>query len=313
MRTLTLIIGTLLVAVVLAAAGVRLHREWTASAASVSDRGGGTTTRRAIVGTTNTPATSTRVRVPATTTSTGVTRRPSAALAAAIPSTAPDLTVPILMYHYVDTSPPPVGPYAAGLTVHTRDFEAEMALLQHGGYHTITFDQLWEAMAGRRRLPPKPVLLTFDDGGRDDYTVAFPILKRHGLVATFFVITNAIGKNPQSMTWPQLREMQAAGMVIGSHTKGHPDLRTVSPARLWDELAGSWAVIAAQLGVAPDVLSYPAGKFSAKIVQLAQKAGYRMAVTTRWGRTIRAKSMLELPRMRVLSHMSLLSFELELR
>ena len=229
-----------------------------------------------------------------------------------VPAGAPDLTVPILTYHYVDTSPPVDGPNAAALTVRTADFEAEMALLEHGGYHTVTFDQLWQAMAGGTPLPAKPVLLTFDDGGRDNYTVAFPILKRHGLVATFFVVTNAVDTNPQSMTWAQLREMRDAGMVIGSHTKGHPDLLTVSPDRLWDELAGSRSVIEAQLGTAPDVLAYPSGRFSAKIAELAQKAGYRMAVTTRWGRTVRAARMLEMPRMRVLSYPSVAAFELEL-
>jgi peptidoglycan/xylan/chitin deacetylase (PgdA/CDA1 family) len=216
------------------------------------------------------------------------------------------------MYHYVDASPPPVGPYADGLTVRTPDFGSEMALLESGGYHTVTFNQVWQAMAGQAALPSKPVLLTFDDGGLDNFTVAFPILKRHGFVATFFVITNAVGHNPQSMTWDQLREMKAAGMTIGSHTKGHPDLRTVSPDRLWDELAGSRAAIEAELGAAPDVLSYPSGKFSAKIAKLASTAGYRMAVTTRWGKTIRPASMLELPRMRVPARLSVAAFQLEL-
>ena len=306
MRSLALVISALLVVAVLAMAGFVLRKEGSVlpgSRAVAAEPSAPAPSSSVRVATTEPPAPAPSEREVPTPATTGIT----------VPTGAPDLTVPILTYHYVDTSPPVDGPNAAALTVRTADFEAEMALLEHGGYHTVTFDQLWRAMAGGTSLPAKPVLLTFDDGGRDNYTVAFPILKRHGLVATFFVVTNAVDTNPQSMTWGQLREMRDAGMGIGSHTKGHPDLLTVSPDRLWDELAGSRSVIEAQLGTAPDVLAYPSGRFSARIAELAKKAGYRMAVTTRWGRTVRAARMLEMPRMRVLSYPSVAAFELELQ
>jgi peptidoglycan/xylan/chitin deacetylase (PgdA/CDA1 family) len=305
------VLSAFLVLAVLTVAGFLLLRE--SSGAHTRPAAAEPSVASAAVTTEVPPATTiTSTAVPTSTTTTTSTATTTSTLGS-IPAGAPDVIVSILMYHYVDASPPAVGPYADGLTVRTADFEAEMAILESGGYHTVSFDQVWQAMAGRTPLPSKPVLLTFDDGGRDNYTVAFPILKRHGLVATFFVITNAVGTNPQSMTWAQLREMKAAGMTIGSHTKRHPDLRTISPDRLWDELAGSRAVIEAELGAAPDVLSYPSGRFTAKIAKLASTAGYRMAVTTRWGRTVRAAGMLEMPRMRVLAHLSVAAFQLELQ
>ena len=177
------VLGALLVLVVVAVAGFTLLREPSGSltpqaaaadgvapATSVPTRG--VTTERPVP-----PVPGALEARPSTTLAASTT---TTTVPASIPTGAPNLTVPILMYHYVDATPPPVGPYAAGLTVRTADFEAEMALLEHGGYHTVTFDQLWRAMAGQTPLPSKPVLLTFDDGGRDNYTVAFPILQRHG-------------------------------------------------------------------------------------------------------------------------------------
>ena len=227
MRRLALVISALVVGAILVGGGVILHREWSAAAATPVAAAPSTTRTR--LPDRATPTTTTTITKPATTTITMSATTTTTGALGKLPPGVPDLSIPILVYHYVDASPPPAGPYAAGLTVRTQDFEAEMALLERGGYHTVTFDQLWRAMARQTPLPSKPVLLTFDDGGRDNYTVAFPILKRHGLVATFFVITDSVGTNPQSMTWAQLREMRAAGMVIGSHTRGHPDLRTVSP------------------------------------------------------------------------------------
>ena len=111
-----------------------------------------------------------------------------------LPADAITVHVPILMYHYVDETPPPAGPYADALTVRTGDFEAEMQYLVDNAYHTVSLADVYLAMAGREELPSKPVVLTFDDGGLDNYQVAFPLLKQNGLTATFFVITGTCGQ-----------------------------------------------------------------------------------------------------------------------
>ena len=148
---------------------------------------------------------------------------PASPLPSELPPDATRVHVPILMYHYVDDAPPPAGPYADDLTVRTKDFIAEMTYLVKGGYHTVSLADVYLAMAGERELPPKPVALTFDDGGIDNYQVAFPILRQLGLSATFFVITGRVGREGQ-MSWDELREMASQGMAIESHTVTHPDL-----------------------------------------------------------------------------------------
>ena len=175
--------------------------------------------------------------------SAAVPRPPSAqpdraAPAAMAPLVVAPLNVPILMYHYVDHTPPDTGPAAAGLTVSPQEFGAQMDYLAAEGYHPVTIAQVYAAMAGGARLPSRPVAITFDDGGSDNYGVAFPILREHGFTATFFVITGYVGGRA-CMTWDQLREMQAAGMDIESHTVSHPDLRTLGAAGLAEELGRS--------------------------------------------------------------------------
>jgi peptidoglycan/xylan/chitin deacetylase (PgdA/CDA1 family) len=205
------------------------------------------------------------------------------------------------MYHYVDAEPPVEGPYADGLTCRTPDFEAQMKYLDDKGYHPVTLDQVYASMAGLSTLPTKPVVITFDDGGSDNYTVAYPILREHGFVATFFVITGMVGKDG-IMSWEQLREMHHNGMVVGSHSAKHPDLREVSDTRLRAELVDSRAAIQKEVGVAPAVLCYPSGAHDARVMTAAHAAGYRVAVTTTFGKTLEPESCLEWPRVRVSGH-----------
>jgi peptidoglycan/xylan/chitin deacetylase (PgdA/CDA1 family) len=228
-------------------------------------------------------------------------------LPTALSASTPSLEVPILMYHMVDLSPPPAGPYSAALTVSTSDFELEMDYLAGHGFSPVTLEDIYTAMAGRRVLPPKPVAITFDDGNKDNFTVAFPILRAHGFVATFFVITGSVG-NKLSMTWDDLRTMQAAGMAVESHTYDHKDLRTLDAAALRQELAGSRDSIAAHLGRVPLVLCYPGGKYNETVIAAAQAAGYLMAVTTNPGKRLDPAHRYEWPRVRVYAHESLRLF-----
>ena len=228
----------------------------------------------------------------------GYSKVESAALAVPLPEDAVDVHVPVLMYHYVDKEPPPAGPYADGLTVRTPDFIKELEYLAENGHHTVTLADVYLAMAGVRELPAKPVALTFDDGGLDNYDVAFPLLKEYGCKATFFVITERIGMDGQ-MDWDQLREMVAAGMSVQSHTVSHPGLPGISDARLQSELVDSRSVISEGVGEPGYALSYPSGAYDERVIEAAKAAGYVMAVATDHGVEVSPVAPFEITRLRV--------------
>ena len=201
------------------------------------------------------------------------------AVSAAVPDS---LRVPVLVYHSVM-------PHHRGQTAEQRVldvddsvFVAQMRYLVNGGYHVVSFATLVDALEGRATLPNRAVVITFDDGWANQYRHAFPILRRFGMTATFFVFTTPIGKDSKVMTWQQLRELQAAGMTIGSHTRTHPVLPDYHAA-LHNEIGMSRADIAQHLGRAPDFFAYPFGAWDAQSAASAHTAGYRAARTYRGG------------------------------
>jgi peptidoglycan/xylan/chitin deacetylase (PgdA/CDA1 family) len=267
--------------------------------------------------TTSASVTSTSLPPATTTPQTTATTQPLPArvvLPGTLPAGGVALDVPILMYHYVDDQPPPAGRYAADLTVKIGDFRAQMSYLAAHAYATVSLADVYLAMAGLKELPPKPVVLTFDDGGVDNYEVAFPILKAFGFTATFFVITGPADRGKEGqMTWDQLREMAGAGMSIQSHTVSHPDLRGVSKARLEAELVDSRQAIAAAIGEPSYVLCYPAGAYNARVIEAARAAGYVMAVGTDKGTGVDPAGVFKLKRRRVEPFTTLAGFERLLR
>jgi peptidoglycan/xylan/chitin deacetylase (PgdA/CDA1 family) len=208
--------------------------------------------------------------------------------------------VPILMYHYVGDAPPTADRLRRDLTVSAAAFEAQMAWLRDNGYTTITLDQLYEYLNGGEPLPPRPVVLTFDDGYLDAYTVAFPTLKKYGHTGAFFVIADFINySNPEHATWSQLREMADAGMRIESHSRTHIDLRRRSNAVLVWELLGPAEQIEAFIGRKPRFFSYPTGRYDAAVIQILRDLGTNAALTTEIGRTQRLSTAMLWPRLRV--------------
>lgn len=228
-------------------------------------------------------------------------------LAGPLPEDARRIRVPVLMYHYVDDEPPPKGPYSDGLTVRTPDFVEELEYLVENGYQTVRLADVYLAMAGVKELPEKPVALTFDDGGSDNYSVAFRLLKEYGQTATFFVITKTVGGDGQ-MTWEQLREMTEAGMSVQSHTFSHPDLTGVSDARLRSELVDSRTAITEAVGEPGYALCYPAGAYDERVIEAVRDAGYAMAVVTDKGEALDPEAIFEIRRGRVQAHLSLAGF-----
>lgn len=205
-------------------------------------------------------------------------------------------------------SPPPLGPYAKSLTVKPEEFREQRAFLISQGITTIDLVTLYRLLTGDLRFESdRLVVLTFDDGGLNSYTVAYPVLLEYGLVGTFFVITDEIGR-PEYMTWDQLREMRRGGMSIESHTTYHSDLTAISDQRLLVELEGSRQTITEEIGVEPIALCYPAGAYNDRVIQAARKAGYLLAVTTQYGKKVNVRDAMKLPRVRISPGMGMEAF-----
>jgi peptidoglycan/xylan/chitin deacetylase (PgdA/CDA1 family) len=185
--------------------------------------------------------------------------------------------VPILMYHSVSDKKDASTP-----TTDIEIFERQMKFLAENRFNVIGPDKAIDYMTGKERMPAKTVLLTFDDGEYDFYENAYPVLKRYGLHATIFVITDYVGRHG-SLGWRELREMSDSGLIIvASHTKSHPWLPSVSvdEEKLRDEFAGSKEALEKALGKGVDYVCYPNGGFNDLVKEAAKRYGYRGAFTT---------------------------------
>lgn len=208
--------------------------------------------------------------------------------------------LPILMYHYVDELPPNADDIRRGLTISPQLFRDHLSYLQQEGYQTITFRQAYEALMTGSPLPPKPVILTFDDGYDHHYSVVFPMLREFRMVGTFYVITGLLDNERMGyMTWEQAAEMANAGMEIGAHTKNHIDLRARSFDTLVYEIVGSIESVTAHTGHKLISFSYPIGRYDEDTLAVMATLSPIVAVTTQAGSRITSDQLLEVPRLRI--------------
>jgi peptidoglycan/xylan/chitin deacetylase (PgdA/CDA1 family) len=214
---------------------------------------------------------------------------------------ARQIVVPILMYHRINVVTPSTPAESRGLTVHPHVFARQMTWLKRQGYRTITQRELFEALMCGRPLGPKPIVITFDDGYRDVFFKASPVLKRLGMRATAYVVSGRIsGRDPSFLTWPLLHALERRGIEIGSHTMAHLDMTSLSDARMLEDLTRSRRMLERELGHRVPWLAYPFGAYDSRVERLARQAGYLLAVTTRPGAVQSARQPFALPRLRVL-------------
>ena len=187
--------------------------------------------------------------------------------------------IPILMYHEVSevternkktrhTNPI----YSLSLT----KFREQMEYISKNGYQTLLLNQLIHSTTHNHQ---KSVAITFDDGWANNYTNAFPILKKHGLTATIFVVTNFVG-NHNYMDWDQLRAMNKEGVSIQSHTASHRPLTVLKTNEIMYEIDASKKSIEDHLGSAVDFLSAPHGMINHKVIDAARTVGYKALCTS---------------------------------
>lgn len=162
------------------------------------------------------------------------------------------------------------------LDVDTTVFRAEMDVLRRRRCVVVSLSSVVNALREHTRLPGGAVVLTFDDGWKDQYEEAFPILKQYGYTATFFIYTHAIDDGPAFMSWDAVRDLQRSGMTIGAHSRTHPEM-TRPGVSLANEIDSARSDLARETGVAPHLFAYPYGAWNARVAAAVRAAGFDAA------------------------------------
>ncbi len=192
------------------------------------------------------------------------------------PNSMSERRVPVLMYHKIGPVENENSPYAY-LSVKTEQFEAQIKHLSEQGYTFLFPDERHYA-----DQCAKPVIITIDDGYMDNYTNAYPILKKYNAKATIYMIGSYVYKESY-LTKNQLKEMAASGLVnIGSHTMSHGDLSQMNEEQLTYELRDSQTCLEDIVNQPVTDLSYPYGKLTDAVINKARQY-YWTAVTVNQG------------------------------
>lgn len=205
------------------------------------------------------------------------------------------------MYHYISVSPAGADAYRLDLSVTPERFETHLKSLKDRGYQVVTLDDLLYALAQGRDLPEKPVILTFDDGYEDNYTQAFPLLRKYDMIGHFFVMTDVVNEQtPGYMTWSEIEEMAAAGQRFGSHARYHlPSQKGQSTDYLVWHALGAMEAIQEHLGYHPRWIAYPSGAYDDRTVEVYRSAHYWGGLTVNQGATHTLNGIFDLERIRV--------------
>ncbi len=200
----------------------------------------------------------------------------------------------VLMYHMIDRWQP--GQKWRGLRVAPSDFEAQLAWLAAEGWHFAKMSEWPE----RHRLPVKSVFITFDDGYRDNFTQALPLLQHYGACATLYLVVNRHDNDwstnkkahhnsgellrEEKLTDSEVEQMLASGCFeLGGHTLDHSNLLSLSDDECWRQISACKTALEAQYGCRVSSFAYPFGLYQPRDAELVEQAGYSSAVTVEEG------------------------------
>jgi peptidoglycan/xylan/chitin deacetylase (PgdA/CDA1 family) len=200
--------------------------------------------------------------------------------------------VPVFFYHKI-SKPWPDARVRGGFTP-PRRFLRQMSWLKKQGFIFYTASELIQQFQQRGEFPPKGIALTFDDGWKDNYTSAFPILKQLGIKATIFIIPSSIGRVfagdaaegeqlHEHLSQNEILEMAGHGIEFGSHTMNHRLLNQISEPEVKSEVENAKREIENLLQQPCLTFAYPAGFFSEPARRAVEQAGHIAAFTTVYG------------------------------
>jgi len=214
--------------------------------------------------------------------------------------------IPILMYHSIS--------YEKGniLRVSKENFRNQMKYLKDNNYTTLTLDELYNYMKTAKNLPNKPIVITFDDGYKDNYVNAYPILKEFKLKATVFVITNTIDYEKDYLTSTEIKSMDLNNIRIESHTASHEHLDQIPYIDTVKTMTTSKYKLEKILNRKIDYIAYPYGGYTESTIKAAKQSGYKLAFSTRLGWINKNDNIYSLGRIFVNSNLNLEQFKAKL-
>jgi len=199
---------------------------------------------------------------------------------------------PVLLYHKIDFPTPDVK--IRGAYTSPRRFEKQMSYLKKHGFVFYTASEMVEYYRDHERFPKKGITLTFDDGWKDNFTNAFPVLQRLDIKATIFLVASCIGQTTAKVTAEgegvrehlaetDIREMARFGVEFGSHSMNHKLFHQITPTEIETEVEESKDIIENLIQKPCSVFAYPAGFFTETAQDAVRKAGYTGAFSTIYG------------------------------
>jgi len=212
--------------------------------------------------------------------------------------------ISVLMYHSIAYND-------VFFTVRPGEFEKQINYLKDNGYYIISLTELVNILESNESLPKKTVILTFDDGYQDNYTNAFPILKKHNFPATIFLITGLIGQkinNSQNISlkalnWNEIQEMHNSGLIdFQSHTVNHQESNK-------EEIVNSKKEIEERLNKKCKFFAYPRGLYNNEIIDILKENKFKAARTVENGKVKKGDDLFKLKRISINSTTSFIQFK----
>jgi peptidoglycan/xylan/chitin deacetylase (PgdA/CDA1 family) len=185
--------------------------------------------------------------------------------------------VPILCYHQIRDWTAKDSKASKDYIMPPADLRAQLKMLHDSGYHTILPDQLYAYLTKGGSLPSKPIMLTFDDTDEDQYSVAWPEMKKYGFKGVFFVMTVSLNRKPHYMTEGQVKELYTEGNVIGSHTWDHHRVDKYQGKDWETQIDKPTKKLEAVTGGPIKYFAYPFGVWKRPVLPEIRKRGFLMA------------------------------------
>lgn len=184
--------------------------------------------------------------------------------------------VPVLCYHHIREAKPGQSETLKSFSVSPAQFAAQMKAFRDSGYETILPDQLYNYLVYDGPLPAKPIMLTFDDTDEEQFSIAYPEMKKYGFKGVFFIMTVSINR-PHYMTKEQIKQLSDDGNAVESHTWDHHmvtkykgddwNIQFVKPRKTIEDITGKTA----------NYFAYPYGVWNEAAFPELKKAGFKMA------------------------------------